>query len=129
MSAQALANIRKATERRRRSYAARDALIGAPPAQVLAALRNPDEDLARLPLRYLFAAGSAEYPGPIPAFGASRLRRALTRAAKPYGRLLHDRMHLGELTPGERDRLIGALIAVAPSWWTASKPTPERSTR
>lgn len=115
---QALQAIARANEIRLGRRKERSELRGSTAEQIEAALLNPSDAFASYPLDRLFAPGRCN--GLLPRFGKTSLQRVLNRliAQKPEGRAWDSTVKLGDLTEGERQRLVEALRPYLPKGGT-----------
>lgn len=107
----------EANDRRLARAEQRDALIGAPPGEVIAAVADPTPELASYRLFSLFGSKATSV---VPLVGPRKLVAACHEVARkhPHGRQVwHPHLRLRELNPTERRRLIDALVKRgAPAW-------------
>jgi hypothetical protein len=91
----------------------RASLAAAPLQTLIPALVDPTPELGHYTLGALFASRSSCVKRLVPGVGISRLSRVLVRleAERPLGRQWHVGLKLGELTTGERRRLVTQLLS------------------
>jgi hypothetical protein len=121
---QRLKALEAANDRREIRAEQRDALVGAPPAEVIAAIVDPTLEIASYRLSSLFGNKAASV---VPLVGPSKLADACREVARrhPHGRQVwHPYLRLRELNETERRRLIEALVKRgAPAWRTLLQDT------
>lgn len=118
--AQHLEALKLANHRQTEGAKQRDALIGSPVREVVAALVKPTEELACLRLRVLFLVNQNR-TGPIPRLASVGFNRALrSLGERSDGTTWDAELRLRDLTEMERRRLVRALIAEAPGPWKAA---------
>jgi hypothetical protein len=103
-------------------------LRGKPKAIVASAVIDPTPELASYRLRDLFAPTSRERIGLLVRFGDHHLNRAFNRLAGDYplGRSWHSEIRLRDLSRTERERLVGAIFAVAPNAGGSTPNSPSQ---
>lgn len=114
---QRLAALALANDRREDRARQRDELVGASPAEVIAAIVNPTPEIASYKLSSLFGSKASSV---VPLVGPRKLADACREVARkhPHGRQVwHPYLRLRELNETERRRLIEALVKRgAPAW-------------